>query len=295
MRVQAELTEHRRGDIPHFACEHRLLHKDRTYRWMLARGRGGPATATGMRMAGSLTDVTEGKVTDALTGLPNRILLLDRIGRSPRAVAGDPEARFAVLFLDLDRFKMINDSLGHLVGDQLLIAFARRLEGCLRTSDVVSPHRAEHTIARLGGDEFTILLDGIEVGRRCRQGGRADPGAPWPSPFDLDGHELFVTTSIGITIGEPGYRRPEDLLRDADTAMYSAKAAGKSRYEVFDSAMRAQAVARLQLENDLRRALEREEFRLHYQPIMSLEDRAFDRLRGPAAMAASPARPPGPG
>jgi diguanylate cyclase (GGDEF)-like protein/PAS domain S-box-containing protein len=274
-RVQDELTAHRRGDIPHFACEHRLFHKDQTYRWMLACGVA-VRDGAGMRMAGSLTDVTEGKVTDSLTGLPNRILLLDRIERSIERLKGHPEARFAVLFLDLDRFKMVNDSLGHLVGDQLLIAFARRLEGCLRASDIVSRTASEHTIARLGGDEFTILLEGIEtVGDAIKVADRIHSALA--IPFDLDGHELFIAASIGITLGEPGYQRPEDLLRDADTALYSAKAGGKSRYEVFDSAMRTQVVARLQLESDLRRALERDELRLHYQPIMSLEN---ERLIG---------------
>jgi diguanylate cyclase (GGDEF)-like protein len=269
-RVQAELTDHLRGDLAHFACEHRLLHKDLTYRWMLARGVAVKEGA-GIRMAGSLTDVTEGKVTDALTGLPNRLLFLDHIGRSIERLRAHPDARFAVLFLDLDRFKMINDSLGHLVGDQLLIAFARRLEGCLRASDVVARDAPEHTIARLGGDEFTILLDGIESAGDAVKVADRIQGA-LALPFNLDGHELFIAASIGITLGEPGYERPEDLLRDADTALYRAKARGKSRYEVFDSAMRAQAVARLQLEEDLRRALERDEFRLYYQPIVTLKE-----------------------
>jgi EAL domain-containing protein (putative c-di-GMP-specific phosphodiesterase class I) len=140
----------------------------------------------------------------------------------------------------------------------------------------VSRTASEHTIARLGGDEFTILLEGIEsVGDAIKVADRIHDALA--QPFNLDGHELFIAASIGITLGEPGYQRPEDLLRDADTALYSAKAGGKSRYEVFDSAMRTQVVARLQLESDLRRALERDELRLHYQPIMSLEN---ERLIG---------------
>ena len=268
-RLRAELTNHLGGMIPHFACEHRLLHKDMTYRWMLARGVA-VRDETGMRMAGSLTDVTEGKVTDPLTGLPNRILFLDHLHRSIERLRKYPDSRFAVLFLDLDRFKMVNDSLGHVVGDQLLIGFSRRLEGCLRVSDIVSRNAPEHTIARLGGDEFTILLDGIESANDAIKVADRIHGA-LALPFNLEGHELFVAASIGITLGEPDYQRPEDLLRDADTALYSAKARGRSCYEVFDSAMRAQAVARLQLESDLRRALERNEFRLYYQPIMSLQ------------------------
>ncbi len=173
-----------------------------------------------------------------------------------------PEQRFAVLFLDLDRFKMINDSLGHTVGDQLLIAIARQLERCLRTGD---------TVARLGGDEFAILLhdiehfdDAIRVAERVLH--------ELNSPFNLGGHEVFTTASIGIALSNTRYETAEDVLRDADTAMYRAKADGKARYEVFDMVMHARVVALLQLENDLRRAIEREEFCLHYQPIVALAD-----------------------
>ena len=168
---------------------------------------------------------------------------------------------FAVLFLDLDRFKVINDSLGHMVGDQLLVGIARRLETCLRPGD---------TVARLGGDEFTILLEDLagsdeatDVAERLQE--------RLSRPFNLGGHEVFTTASIGIALSTTGYDRAEDVLRDADTAMYRAKPLGKARHEVFDKAMHARALDLLQLETDLRRAVERGEFLLHYQPIVSLK------------------------
>ncbi len=269
--VQADIDAHRLGLTSHFEREHRLLHKDQTYRWMLGRGVAVQDRAGAVRrMAGSLTDVTEGKVADALTGLPNRILLLDRITRAIYRARREPETLFAVMFLDLDRFKMINDSLGHLVGDRLLIEFARRLEHSLRATDTVARPLFEHTIARLGGDEFTILLEDIKdvnnavkVAERIRR--------ELASPITLDGHEVFTTASIGIMVGGAEYDNAEDVLRDADTAMYSAKSRGKARYEVFDAEMRIRAVERLQLETQLRWALARDEFCLHYQPLVQLD------------------------
>ena len=238
-------------------------------------------------MAGSLTDITEGKVADALDRPAQPASSSSTASSAPSSGRGGiPESRFAVLFLDLDRFKVVNDSLGHLVGDQLLIAFARRLEGCLRATDTVSPASAEHTIARLGGDEFTILLDGINgPGDAIRVAERIQTALA--VPFDLGGHEVFTTRQHRHRPGRaPATSRPEDLLRDADTAMYEAKAQGKARSEVFDAAMRARAVARLQLETELRRALERRRVlpALPAHPVA--RDRPPDRLRGPAALAA---------
>ena len=263
VRVKDEMAAHHGGLTPHFENEHRMLHKDGTYRWMLARGIAvRDAQGKAYRMAGSQTDITEGKVADVLTGLPNRILFMDRLGRSVERAKYRKGYLFAVFFLDLDRFKVVNDSLGHLIGDQLLIATARRLQTCLHTGD---------TIARLGGDEFSILVDDIrEVSDATRIAERIE--RQLALPFNINGHEVFTTASIGIALSSSGYERPEDLLRDADTAMYRAKALGKARYEVFDTAMRERAVARLQLETDLRRALEREEFRVYYQLIVSLDD-----------------------
>jgi diguanylate cyclase (GGDEF)-like protein len=201
---------------------------------------------------------------DALTGLPNRALLLDRLQQVIDAARRRPGQRFAVLFLDLDRFKVINDTLGHIVGDHLLVAVGRLIETCLRPGD---------TVARLGGDEFGVILDEI-----------SDPGdailvadrilGALGHSLAVDGHEVFVTTSIGVALGRPEHERPEQLLRDADIAMYQAKQKGKACTVVFDAAMHGDVVERLELEADLRKAVERcDEFLLHYQPIFALPSR----------------------
>jgi len=219
----------------------------------------------------SFRDVTERKTAemrlvhdafhDALTNLPNRALFSDLLGRSIARARRREDYQFALLFLDVDRFKVINDSLGHIMGDQLLVAMARRLERCVRPGD---------TVARLGGDEFTLLLDDIvDTNDATRVAERIL--RELHLPFTLQGQEIFTSASIGIALSITGYDRPDDLLRDADIAMYRAKAMGKARYEVFDTAMHARAVSQLQLETDLRRALDREEFRVVYQPILSLE------------------------
>jgi diguanylate cyclase (GGDEF)-like protein/PAS domain S-box-containing protein len=198
---------------------------------------------------------------DSLTGLPNRALFLDRLERLIKHVHRHPEYTFAVLFLDLDRFKVVNDSLGHGVGDDLLIAIGHRLEACLREGD---------SVARLGGDEFAILLDDVkDVNEATRVADRIE--RELTAPFFLRGHEVFTSTSIGIALSSLSYSKPGDLLRDADTAMYRAKSGGRGRYEVFDRAMHLEAVEQLKIETDLRRAAERNELLLHYQPIISLD------------------------
>lgn len=270
-RVKRELAEHQEGLAPHFESEHRMLHKDGIFRWMLSRGVVvHDASGKPLRMAGSQTDITEGKVADPLTGLPNRLLFLDRLGRLIEHAKRHQNYLFAVLFLDLDGFKMINDSLGHMMGDQLLVAVAKRLAQCLRTTDTVARLEESFTIARLGGDEFAVLLDHLNdpsdanrvADRLLRE---------LTSPFFVDEKEIFTSASIGIALSNASYEKPEDVLRDADTAMYRAKSLGKARYDVFDADMRASVMARLELETDLRRALEREEFRNFYQPIVSLD------------------------
>ena len=270
-RVKEEIAAHQRGLTPHFESEHRLLHKDGGFRWMLSRGLAvQDRTGKPLRMAGSQTDITERKVSDPLTALPNRLLFIDRLGRLIKHSKRRKDHLFAVLFLDLDGFKMINDSLGHLVGDQLLVGVAMRLEKCLRSSDTVARLGETFTVARLGGDEFTILLDDLKEPADANRAAERLMKALAP-PFLLAGKEVFTSISIGITLSNTAYEQPEDMLRDADTAMYRAKSLGKARYEVFDADMRASVMARLQLETDLRRALERNEFRNFYQPIVSLE------------------------
>lgn len=270
--VKADLLAHLNGASPHFETEYRMLHKNGSYRWMLTRGMAiRDNNAKAYRIAGSQTDITDRKMAeqrlaydalhDSLTGLPNRLLFMDRLSGAIHRSKRRDTYLFAVLCLDLDRFKLINDSLGHACGDQLLIAAARRLEACLRAAD---------TVARFGGDEFAILLDDLKdvtdvmrFSRRIHQ--------EMKLPFLLNEHEVFTSVSIGIALSSRGYDRSEDLLRDADTALCRAKALGKGRHEIFDTNMRNRAVALLHLETDLRRAIERREFCIQYQPIVSLE------------------------
>ena len=198
---------------------------------------------------------------DSLTGLPNRAMFSELLKAEVESSKRRDNHNFAVLFLDLDRFKNINDSLGHTHGDLLLVAFAERLERALRPLD---------TLARFGGDEFAILLSGItDATDAVRVAQRIHDELT--KPFVLDKNSAFATASIGIALSSSGYDRPEDILRDADTAMYRAKENGKARYEVFDHGMHARAVSRLQLESDLRQAIEQNEFCVYYQPIISLQ------------------------
>ncbi len=221
------------------------------------------------------TQVTSRRA-DPLTGLPNRAMFMDRVARLITSRSGADTPSFAVLFLDIDRFKIINDSLGHLVGDQLLISLARRLEQSLRHTDTVARPGLEHTLARLGGDEFTILLDGMRSAADATVVAERLLAAA-ARPFDVDGREIVISISVGLVMSDTRYQRAEDMVRDADTAMYRAKAQGKARCEVFDTSMLAAAEERMQLESDLRRALERNELHLYYQPIVEL---ASARLAG---------------
>jgi diguanylate cyclase (GGDEF)-like protein/PAS domain S-box-containing protein len=266
-----DISSHLRGMTSHFESEHRMLHKDGSYRWMLSRGIAvWDENKAATRMAGSQTDITERKIAeqrllhdafhDTLTGLPNRALLMDRLGHAVERSKRREDFMFAVLFLDLDRFKDINDSLGHRVGDELLIAVANTLREGLRATD---------TVARLGGDEFVILLEDVTGVNG------AITIAEWihqalAGSFKLRDREVFVTTSVGIVLSATGYQQPEDVLRDADIAMYSAKANGRARYGIFDPSMREQIMRRMVLETDLRQAIENQEFRVYYQPIVSL-------------------------
>lgn len=199
---------------------------------------------------------------DSLTGLPNRNLLIERIEFTIAHAKRNPDYKYGILFIDLDRFKVINDSLGHSIGDQLLIAVSNLLQECVRENDLV---------ARLGGDEFVILLDGIKsiqdatsIGERIQQKMR--------SPFELESQNIFTSASIGIVLGSTEYSNPADLMRDADIAMYRAKDKGKARYTIFDQTMYDETLKLVELENSLRFALKRNELTMHYQPIISLDN-----------------------
>ena len=271
-RLKQELSMHLNGETNHFQSEFRLRHKNGEYRWFRSRGMAlRDADQQPYRIAGSQTDITEYHLAreqlvhdalhDALTCLPNRVLFMDRLTQAIKQYQRHPDDQFAILFLDLDRFKIINDSLGHMIGDRLLIEVGNRLQSCLRDQD---------TVARIGGDEFVILLNTIQnmdqvlqTAERIQQ--------QLKQAFAIEGHEIFTGTSIGIALISPEYQHAEELLRDADTAMYRAKNLGKNRYEIFSSSMRSQVLALSQLENDLRRAIDRQEFQLFYQPIVSLD------------------------
>jgi predicted signal transduction protein with EAL and GGDEF domain len=237
-------------------------------------------------------ELTELALHDRLTGLPNRMLLNDRLTQAVQRHQRDPaNHHFAVLFLDFDRFKIVNDSLGHEMGDRLLVEIGKRLSDSLRTTDTIAPGSApaaaaaaaidnRSTAARLGGDEFVILLDGLaatSAAARIAERLLKTLG----EPYQLKGHEVSSTASIGITTSDIDYACAGDVLRDADTAMYHAKAAGRARFVIFDRKMHEEVMARLALENDLRHALERGEMLLHYQPVMSL---ATGRIEGMEAL-----------
>ena len=271
-KLKEDVNLHLEGLTPHLQSEFRVFHKDGAYRWMLYRGlavnNNGSRPA---RLAGSQTDITDRKraeqllehkaLHDELTDLPNRALFMDRLGHVLEHARRHPEYQAVVLFMDLDRFKLINDSLGHATGDMLLIAISRRLLGCLRPND---------TISRFGGDEFAILLEDIkQISEATRIAERIQ--RELTKSFELNGHRVITTASIGIALVSSSYQRAEDVLRDADNAMYRAKTRGKARYEIFDSQMHVQVLTQLKLEADLRQAIEREELRLVYQPILSLQ------------------------
>ncbi len=264
------------------ATEMRLRHQDGSWRCIEATGTNLLTDPAVDGIVLNYRDITERKraelqrehdaLYDRLTGLPNRILLTDRLEQAIRRAERRDDERFAVLFLDLDHFKIVNDSLGHTVGDQLLVAIAPRLEQCLRAAD---------TCARLGGDEFVILLDGIQdVGDAVRIAERIQ--AQMVQPFNLNGLQVVTSVSIGIVVSTVGYEHAGDVLRDADIAMYRAKAGGKARYQIFDVQMRARAQARLSLEAELRRALELNELRVYFEPILTL---TTGRLAGFEALA----------
>ena len=269
---RSALSAHLDGRTEHFEHEHRLITKDGSELWVLCRGlaiRDEEGQAS--RIAGSLSDISLRKraeaqlvhdaLHDSLTTLPNRALFMDRLDLALKRFARNEERLFAVLFFDLDRFKTINDSLGHVVGDELLRHVARRVEKFLRPGD---------TLARLGGDEFAILINDVtESYHATHVADRVHELLQ--EEFMVNGNEVYTSASVGIALSTAEYERPEEILRDADLAMYRAKTSGHSTYEVFDSAMHESALALHRLETDLRRGVDGNEFALHYQPIVSLE------------------------
>jgi diguanylate cyclase (GGDEF)-like protein/PAS domain S-box-containing protein len=268
-RVQAEIAAHRAGTTTEFSSEYRICQRNGSFVWMLSRGAVvRDEFGTAIRMAGSQTDITEGKIADPLTGLPNRLYFLDRLEDSIQK-GSDDGFGFAVLFIDLDRFKLVNDSLGHAAGDELLTGIARRLRTSTREASTANGRGGHSVVARLGGDEFAVLLNDIDQKETAAVADRIL--ANLSAPFQIAGRQVFATVSIGIAPGASG-STPEDLLRNADTAMYHAKAKGKARSEVFDEKMRDRAKARLEIETDLRKAIDLKQLVLFYQPQVSLID-----------------------
>lgn len=271
------------GKILTCQLEQRYLHKSGRTVWAAwSVSAAGEFTNETRNLIFQIQDITDRKIAerklqyeathDALTNLPNRAYFMSRLEKALAKSFDKRNYRVSILFIDLDRFKIINDSLGHLVGDELLINIAERLRDCLRPNDMV---------ARLGGDEFTILVEGhyapkevIGIAERIQK--------KFAEPFNLSGVEVYSSASIGILHNSEKHLTAEDMMRDADTAMYHAKRAGKARHEVFDENMHEMAKALLELENDLRRAVEKEEFSVYYQPIYSIHDR---RIQGFEALA----------
>lgn len=273
-RLNLAISDHLDRITPALECEYRIRRKNGRYIYVVCRGLAlFDEKKKPYRLAGSHADITIRKeyemqlahraLHDELTGLPNRALFMDRLKMVFEQARRSEERTAAVLFLDVDHFKVINDSMGHVSGDELLKAFSHRLELCLRTGD---------TVARFGGDEFAILADGIQGDEDVTQ--IADRiNAALVKPFVIDGLEYFISASIGIAFMTSRYKFIEDLMRDVDAAMYHAKYSGRARYEVFDISMHERMVDRLRLEAEIRRGLDNGEFLLHYQPIYSIKSK----------------------
>ncbi|MFC4161337.1 putative bifunctional diguanylate cyclase/phosphodiesterase [Chitinimonas lacunae] len=281
--LRQRLIQHLKGETPHFEAEHRVRHKDGSWRWVLTRGMAliDPNTRLAYRMAGSLTDITERKRTeeqllydalhDSLTGLANRALFTDFLGFALGHALRDNGYLCAVLCLNLERFRYINDSFGHRVGDRILRITAERLSAVRRPGDVV---------ARFGGDEFAILLDAIASPAEA-MAFTENMLRELAQPVDIEGHEVYPGARVGISLSSGGYTHPEEMIRDADTAMHRAKSHGKVKYELFNREMHGTMLRALKMEQEMRRALEAREFVPFYQPIVDLRSgriAAFEAL-----------------
>lgn len=271
--VQTSLTSHLKGTTSHFEYEYRIRHSNGSYLWVLSRGLAvWDQSGMAYRMAGSQSDITARKlaetrlvydaVHDALTGLPNRVLFMDRLHNRLERTKRKTDDLFAIMFIDLDRFKVVNDSLGHAAGDQLLSMVSMRLIQCLRPQD---------TLSRFGGDEFAILLDQINEPEDARRVADRIRGQLLNTSV-LGSVERSQTASIGIVLYNNKYQTAEELLRDADSAMYHAKSLGGNQHQFFDGAMHISAIELIKLEGELKHAVERMELLVQYQPIISLED-----------------------
>ncbi len=274
------IQEHLDGGEAHFEFEHRLRAHDGSYRWALCRGlvvRDDAGLPT--RFVGSMSDITARKdaearlvhdaLHDALTGLPNRVLFMERLQHAIQVVRRNPGMRSALIFLDLDNFKVVNDSMGHWAGDELLRAVAGRIERSLRGTDLLARFGTEKSLARFGGDEFTVLLVGIreeEAAVRVARRVLEELG----KPFRFRGQEVYTTASAGIAFVDRSSDDPSKLLRNADIALYRAKAEGRAGYAIFDERMHERAVQRLEMETALRQALQLQQLHLQYQPVVSL-------------------------
>jgi diguanylate cyclase (GGDEF)-like protein/PAS domain S-box-containing protein len=284
--LEAAIANYLQGTGSHFECEYRLLHGDGTYHWMQSRGLAVyNSEGSAERLIGSQTDITAQKqaeeelwrstVFDRLTGLPSWTGFVNSLQQAINQSQQDSRPRFAILWLDLDQFKLINNSMGSSIGDRLLVAIAQRLKAFLSPNEVV---------ARLGEDEFAILLESIQdangaihIAEQIQQ--------VLACPFKLDDHEIFVTASIGIALSASHYQKPEHLLRDAGTAMYRAKAMGRASYLVFDKSMRTGMLVKLRLENDLRRAIAEGE--RQSEAIVAIESQLSTALQSPTASPVS--------
>ncbi len=277
---RARIDEHLEGVLPYLEHTYRIRKKDGSYRWVLCRGLAvRDAEKKAYRIAGSQLDVTDHKeaedkllydtMHDSLTELPNRAQLMTRLEIAILRAKRSPDYLFAVMFLDLDHFKLINDSLGHLAGDKMLKEAASRLSSSVRSSDMAARSKNEF-LARLGGDEFTILCEELHDASNALMIAERIQSS-LTKPFIIEGQEITTSVSIGIAFSKTGYSKAEDILRDADSAMYSAKKAGRARYAIFDEKLHKEAIKQLTLRNDLRRSIENEDFVLNYQPIVNLK------------------------